>query len=728
MQHSEGATSGDLAALRKESLRTVSIGAAVVLYIWWLILFQPANLYVDGSLGAAAWTPAPFAAGLIAAFLLQKRHLSLAAAAAILGMAATVVFNMWFLEMTTAAYLLAVVVSLTGVLFGIRTVIGAAALSSLAIIVTGAQRWQYTLFSPTVFVPILVVCAVGALSSMGVHNLYIALSWALDRAKAAQRNEEEARSHRAELARMLKALTEAYQRLEYANYDLARAREVAEEASLNKQRFVAIVSHEMRTPLNVLTALSEIMYFSPERYSDAALPPELRRDVREIYRSSKHLLRLIDDVLDMAQIEAGRMRIEFEPAELGDVVTEILDMIRPFAREKGITLHTTLPEDLPPVLIDRDRIQQVLLNLLNNAQRYTERGSITVRAQHEGDYVTVTVADTGVGIPPHEQEDMFKEFYQVEGLVAKGQGGCGLGLAICRRFIEMHGGRIWLESDGIPGHGSQFHFTLPVVGAKQVKAGKAQRTWIPLQSPTSRGRTLLLLDQDPTIQALLERTLETYQITPVSNVAEIPHLARELHPQAVIINAAREHAGRQAREARQQLDHTPIPVIMCPLVGKKRMGQMLGVLDYLVKPIGRDALLHVIDRVGKPVQRVLVVDDDPQMVRLIARMLETSGRDYEVACAGNGIAGLRDMRARRPDLLLLDIVMPEMDGHAMLAEVRADPALRDIPVVVITAQEHTPEEERLLGHKLFIVRSAAGFTNAESIAYLRNILETATGL
>lgn len=728
MQAGKHVTTGDLIELRQESLRTVLIGAAIFAYLWCLVLFQPANLYVTGYLGDRAWAPVSLGAGLIVAFLLRKHYLSLAAAAAILGMAATVFFLMWRLEMTTAAYLLAVVVSLTGVLFGIRTVVGAAALSCLMIILTGVYRWQCPPFAAQVLMPMLVVCAVGVLSSMGVRNLYTALSWALDRAMAAQRNEEEARAHRGELARTLKALTEAYQRLEYANYDLARAREVAEEASLNKQRFVAIVSHEMRTPLNVLTALSEIMYFSPERYSDTALPPELRRDVREIYRSSKHLLRLIDDVLDMAQIEAGRMRVEFQPAELGDIVTNVLDMIRPFVREKGILLNAELPPDLPPVRIDRDRIQQVLLNLLNNAQRYTERGSITVRAVREGDYITVTVADTGVGIPPNEQEDMFKEFYQVEGLVAKGQSGCGLGLAICRRFIEMHGGRIWLESDGIPGHGSQFHFTLPVVGAEPLKTGKLQRNRLPVQPPTGRGRSLLLLDRDPTIRAMLERALEAYQIIPVEDPAEISRLAQELHPQAVVVNAAREHAGRQAREARRQLAHTPIPVILCPLVGKKHIGRMLGVLDYLVKPIEREALLNVLERAGDAVRRVLVVDDDPQMARLIARMLETAAREYEVICASNGIEGLREMRARRPDVLLLDLIMPEMDGHAMLAEVRADPTLRGIPVIVITAQEHTPEEERQLGHTWLGVQSAAGFTNAESLIYLRHILEATTRL
>jgi signal transduction histidine kinase/DNA-binding response OmpR family regulator len=713
----------DLGYLRKESLWIVLFCTAAVLYIWSITLFQPINLYPVNRVGAAVWGPVFLAGGLAVAFVVQRRSLSLAAAAAILGIAATILSNMWLVDVKAASYMFVVVVSLTGLLFSMKTVVGVTVLCSVSVIVIGFLRWGYTPFSAALLSPILIIGTVGALSSLAVRNLYLALHWALDRAMAAQRNEEEARVHRGELARTLKALTEAYQRLEYVNYDLARAREVAEEARLNKQRFVASVSHEMRTPLNVLTALSEMMYLSPERYSAAPLPTELRRDAREIYRSSKHLLRLIDDVLDMAQIEAERMRIDFEPVNFCDLVTETLDMIRPLVREKGIGLHAELPADLPPILMDRDRVQQVLLNLLNNAQRFTESGSITVRAALESEQVMVTVVDTGVGIPLSEHEDMFKEFYQVGGFTARDRVGHGLGLAICKRFIEMHGGRIWVESDGVPGHGSRFHFTLPLAGVERVELSTLQGTPRPPRSPAGRGRTLLLLDQDSIVLRVLERGLEEYRVVPVDDISEISALVDELHAQAIVLNSAYgERAERRMVELHRRLGHSSLPIILCPLVGGRQLRQALGVMDYLIKPVTQETLVALLDRLDVGVHRVLVVDDEPQMAHLLSRMLRAAEREYEAACAYDGREALREMQTRRPDLVLLDLVMPEMDGYDVLAQMREDAELRDVPVVVITAQGPAPEEERRLGGKTLLVRTEVGFTNEETLIYLRAVL------
>jgi signal transduction histidine kinase/CheY-like chemotaxis protein len=728
MTNHKPVTASDLDYLREESLRTVLFCMLAVLFIWGLILFQPINLSPVDHVGAAAWGPILLGVGLAVAFAIQKRSLSLAAAVAIAGLAAAMLSTMWVTGAKVAPYMLTVVVSLAGLLFSMRIVVVTTVLCSIAVIAVRSLRWGYSPVSAEALSPVLVIGVVGVLSFLAVRNLYTALHWALDRAMAAQHNEEEARIHRGELARTLKALTEAYQRLEYANYDLARAREAAEDARVNKQRFVASVSHEMRTPLNVLTALGEMMYLSPERYSDAPLPPGLRRDAREIYRSSKHLLRLIDDVLDMAQIEAGRMKVDFKPVKLHDVVAETLDMIRPLVRGRGVALRNELPADLPDVLIDRDRVQQVLLNLLNNAQRFTEHGNITVRATLESDKIKVTVADTGIGIPPNEHEDMFKEFYQVEGLVAQGQGGHGLGLAICKRFIEMHGGHIWVESDGIPNHGSRFHFTLPVVDAERIEVSALQEIRMPVRLPVGRGRTLLLLDQDSAILRLLEQGLEEYQIVPVDDVLKVPRLIGELNVQALVINSAHKAGREQMLKLRQQLGLSHVPIILCPLVGSRQLEQTLGVMDYMVKPVTRDTLMGLLDRLDGSVRRILVVDDDPQMVHLLSRMLETAEREYEVIRAYNGREGLRETRSQRPDLVLLDLIMPEMDGYNMLTQMREDTDLQDIPVVVITAQGLTPEEERQIGGQTLIVRTEAGFTNKEILTYLSGILNATSAI
>jgi signal transduction histidine kinase len=281
----------DLEYLRKDSLWAVLWCITTALYLWGLILFQPFKLQPVNRVGAAAWGPFLLACGLVAAFTLRKRSMSGSAAAAIAGVAAAILFTMWVTDASIAPYMLAIVVSLTGLLFGMKTVVGMTALCGVAVIAMGSLRWGYAPLSAEVLSPLLVISVVGVLSFLAVRNLYFALQWALDRTMAAQRNEEEARLHRGELARILKALSEAYQRLEYANYDLARAREAAEEARINKQRFVARVSHELRTPLNVLTALSEMMYLSPERYGAGPrprLPPTSRPPPDLLQRHGNH--------------------------------------------------------------------------------------------------------------------------------------------------------------------------------------------------------------------------------------------------------------------------------------------------------------------------------------------------------------------------------------------------------------------------------------------------------
>lgn len=721
MPNEDRLTTGDLTYLRRESLQTVLLCLAVALYVWGLVLFRPINVP-----DLTAWSTVLLAVGLTIGFVFKQRNLTLAAVATIASIASAIFLHMWLLDARDAPYLLAVVVGLTGLMFGMKTVMVVTVLCDALIISTGTLRWGYSPLSSELVSPALLIGAVGILSSLAVRNLYLTLDWALDRTMEAQRNQDELRERRAELVRTLKALDVAYQRLEYLNYDLARAREAAEEARLAKQQFVARVSHELRTPLNVVIALSETLYLSPERYGAGPLPSAFREDIREIYRSSKHLLQLINDVLDMSQIEARRMRIELHPVALQDVIAEAVEMIRPLVREKEVALVVQVPADLPPICVDRNRVQQVLLNLLNNARRFTERGSITVRATLKAEEIQVTVADTGVGIPPAEIASIFKEFHQLDSTVPH-QDGSGLGLAISKRFIEMHGGRIWAESDGVPGRGSRFHFTLPLVGVELAESSDLPAPRPPLRSPTGRGRTLLILDHDPTVVQMLEQGLEEYRVVPVGNVTDVPRLLEQAHARAVLLNSVRRgRVGRQMQELRRVLGQSSLPIILCPLVGERQMGESMGVVDYLVKPITRDALTALLHRFGDSVRRVLVVDDDPRMMHLLSRLLQTAEREYEVIGAHNGKEGLRAMRRQRPDLVLLDLVMPEMDGYAVLAEIQEDAELRHIPVAIVTAQTRTPAVERQFGGRTLVVSQGNGFTNEQVINYLRSILAVAS--
>jgi signal transduction histidine kinase/DNA-binding response OmpR family regulator len=716
----------ELITLRRTSLQVVLLSLTAVLYVWIVVLFARHNHFSEWG-----WGPLLLAVGLLVAFLLRWRRPSIAALAVTLGLASALFHNAWRGDTRLAPHLLALTSILTGLFFGPVTVLGVTGACSGLLIAVGRHAWGIPPFSPDLWSPILLIGATGVLSVLTVGNLSQALAWFRERAAAAQANEEAARERQGQLARTLKALDEAYRRLEFANYDLARAREVAEEARVVKQEFAARVSHELRTPLNVIVALSEIMYHSPERYYDGLPSPRFRGDTHELYRSSRHLLHLIDDVLDLTRVEVREMRMKLEPTDLKSVVVESIDMIRPLVAEDRVALGVDVPEHLPLVMIDRARVQQVLLNLLNNARRFTDEGRIWVRAQVDEDVVRVTVDDTGIGIAPEEQPNVFKEFHQVESALARRHGGSGLGLAISRRFIDLHNGRIWVESSGVPGEGSRFHFTLPIAGTQLTPRGRLTSGRLPVgEPPQGRGRTLLLWDQEQRVQEMLERHLETYNVVPVADAETAARLIEERPVQALVINPA---SGAQARAEVQALasrfGHDRLPVLLCSLVGERELGQRLEAAAYLVKPVTREALLTAVQRArenGRPPAqgpRVLIVDNDVQMVRLLANMLQMGEVTETIDRAYGGAQGLEMMRARRPDLVLLDLMMPGVDGYRVLTEMRGDPELQDVPVIVITAQMHSLEHERQLGSDSLVLRVPRGLTNREVLDYLGALLQ-----
>lgn len=713
-----------LAYLREESLRPVLYCLLAVTFVWYLLVGHPFRLGRETDL----WATVFLTIGLIIGFVFRERNLTVASAAIIIGLMSAILYQILDSGLITGLYLLTIVVSLTGLLFDLKTVVRITIMCSLIVMILGRFRWGYMPYAPEVMTPILAIAAVGILSSFAVRNLYLTLHWAWDRTMAAQQNEEILRDRQGELARTLKALDIAYTKLEHLSYDLSQARKEAEEARLVKQQFVTNVSHELRTPLNVIVAFSEMMYLSPQSYDGVTLPVAYRGDVREIYRNSKHLLGLIEDVLDLSQIEAQRLRLYPQPENLEPVITEAIEIVRPLIeRQKTVALQYDVPDDLPLVFIDRTRIRQVLVNLLNNARRFTEQGRITVSAALFKKSVIVSVTDTGSGIPEDKQPHVFEEFRQIDGSTTRRQDGTGLGLAICKHFVELHGGQIWLESKGIPGQGSQFCFTLPLVDPRFPEVTPSDRRWLERREPAGRGRTVLLLGGDQRMAEWMEQELEDYWVRPVDEVSTVPDLLDETLARGIIINLAhKKQAWRQMKALRQISMH--VPVILCPLIGEREFGKALGVFDYLVKPISADDIANLLDRLQQQqivVGHVLVVDDDPRMTNLLPRMFRAAGQSFQFMRAHNGQAGLKKMRQQRPDLVLLDLSMPEMDGFAMLERIKADEALCDIPVVLITAYSRTPEEERRLGGKMMFLASQAGFTNEQVLNYVQGILDHA---
>jgi DNA-binding response OmpR family regulator/anti-sigma regulatory factor (Ser/Thr protein kinase) len=425
----------------------------------------------------------------------------------------------------------------------------------------------------------------------------------------------------------------------------------------------------------------------------------------------------------------GRMVVSPEPTEVVQVILEAVDTIRPLIEGKGLEMRVALEQEFPILYIDPTRVRQVLLNLLNNARRFTDQGSITVRAELEGGEVRVSVHDTGIGITPEDRGKIFEEFRQLDGSTTRQHNGVGLGLAISRQFVELHGGRMWVESEG-RGRGSTFHFTLPVADEAQQAAspGPLSDTRISPLPPAGPPKTLVVVDQDPRVEQLIQRRLEDYQVVRAEGVSQVPLMADRVRPRAVVVSASDGEGWESLGRLGPQLERWDLPLILCPLVGDRQMGHSLGVADYLVKPVSRQTLLEALDQVGDGARRVLILDDDPRVVRLLSRMIRSRFQEYHIIRAYSGEDGLIKMRRRPPDLVLLDLMMPQVDGYTVLERMREDEALRDIPVVVVTAKGSSPEDMRRLGAKTIQVTRRRGFSNEEALCFLKNILKASETL
>lgn len=518
--------------------------------------------------------------------------------------------------------------------------------------------------------------------------------WALDYYQRAEEMQREAGESRAEITQALSDLEHAHRQLALMNQKLAMAYVAAEEAHRAKATFVANVSHELRTPLNMVIGFTQAILDGPETYG--RIPPSLLADLSIILRNSQHLSGLIDDVLDLSQIEAGQMALTKERVSLAELAEATAIAVRPLYESKGLYLKINVPESLPLVLADRTRLREVFLNLLSNAGRFTEHGGVEVRAWAQRDEVVIGVADTGPGIAAEDMERLFKPFQQLDESTSRRFGGSGLGLSISRSFVEMHGGKMWLESE--IGHGATFYFSLPIgpsAAAEKMAPRWLQPEWEyrqrtqPSQAPTvTASPSLLVVEQGHSLQRLLSRYLDGVEIVPVASLERAVAEVERLPALALLINdSAVLETLERVRERAAQLHETP--VIICSVPGTLEAATALGVSSYLTKPVARDDLIAALDRLNLRGRTVLVIDDEPDAARLFRRMLRSMNRKYRVLTTTEGRQGLQLLREEHPDVVLLDLIMPELNGFEIVAEMKKDAALRDIPVIVLSARDPT---------------------------------------
>jgi CheY-like chemotaxis protein/nitrogen-specific signal transduction histidine kinase len=474
--------------------------------------------------------------------------------------------------------------------------------------------------------------------------------------------------------------------------------EALEAASQHKSQFLANMSHELRTPLNAVISVSEMLLEDAHEFKrDDEIEP-----LERVIRAARHLLALINEILDLSKIEAGKMELHLESFPVAPVVEDVIKTIQPLADKAGNELALHCPADIGTMRADQTRVRQALLNLLSNANKFTERGKVSVSVrrveEHDGKHIEMTVMDTGIGMTPEQVSRLFQEFVQADASTTRRYGGTGLGLVISRRFCQMMGGDITVVSEA--GKGSTFTIRLPAeVHAPQpipvVSRAGARHAVVP--SPIAPD--VLIVDDDPTVRSVTERylTREGFSVVTADGGREGLRLARELHPAAMTLDVVMPDLdGWTVLSAlKGDPELSDIRVILMTILDEKNRGYALGAADYMVKPVDRERLGTVLRAiVGRGGGSVLVVDDDDILRQGLVQIMQKDG--WKVREADNGRTGLTCLADFAPDVIVLDLMMPEMNGFEFIDHLRHRAQWRDIPVVVVTAKDLTDEDHRRL--------------------------------
>ena len=523
-------------------------------------------------------------------------------------------------------------------------------------------------------------------------------------------------------------LEKSNQDLTQSQRELAVARDQALEATRAKSEFLANMSHELRTPLNAIIGYSEMLQEQAEDLGQEEFTPDLQK----INSAGKHLLELINEVLDLSKIEAGKMELYLEKFELSKMVKDVVAVVHPLVEKNSNTLEVSCEESVGTMRADLTKVRQNLLNLLSNACKFTEGGKISLdvsrSAERGRDWIRFKVADTGVGITPEQMDKLFKPFSQADSSTARRYGGTGLGLAVSRNFSQMMGGDITVESQA--GKGSTFTITLPAE-VPDTKPEQEPIVELGADSLPEGAGTVLVIDDDPMARDLMTRFLnkEGYRVESASSGEEGLSLASELRPDAITLDVLMPGMdGWAVLEAlKADPDLCEIPVIMLTIVDDKNLGYMLGASDYMTKPIDRGRLVSILNRYRRDDQTcsVLVVEDDSDTRQLLRRMLEKEG--WTVTESENGRAGLDRVAESRPDLIILDLMMPEMDGFEFVETLIERQEWRNIPVVVVTAKDISPEDRlRLSGYVEKIVEKGS-YSREELLMEVRELMGACVG-
>jgi signal transduction histidine kinase/CheY-like chemotaxis protein len=526
-------------------------------------------------------------------------------------------------------------------------------------------------------------------------------------------------------------LSDALGQAETSRQEALEARDAAESANRTKSTFLANMSHELRTPMNAILGYSEMLIEEAEQ-SNAQ---EFSADLNKIRGAGKHLLSLINDVLDLSKIEAGKMTLFVEEVDVARLVHDVVATIQPLVSKNANELQVDLGENCGTIRADLTKIRQTLLNLLSNASKFTDRGKITLSVRRVSGYrgdaseapaardrIRFSVTDTGIGMTPEPQGKLFQAFSQTDASTTRKYGGTGLGLAISRRFCQLMGGDISVKS--ARGRGSTFTVDLPVEVVETI----SQSAPLAVAPPTSK--FVLVIDDDPDAAAILQRGLARlgYNVAIANDGGTGLKIAREQKPIAITLDVAMP--GMDGWSILTTLKSDPktadIPVIMVTMLQDRRLGFALGAAEFLTKPVDQERLRQTISTCcGRPAARALVVDDDAASRELLAHMLE--GEGLRVDQAENGQVALDRLAAELPDIILLDLMMPTMDGFEFIRIARQDTRCAGVPIVVVTAKDLTSDDRRRLADSAKEVLAKSALDHDKLLAEIAAALAKRTG-
>ena len=513
--------------------------------------------------------------------------------------------------------------------------------------------------------------------------------------------------------------------------ELKRREQEAEEANHAKSQFLANMSHELRTPLNAVIGITEMLMEDAEELGQDDFIDPLQR----ISRAGKHLLNLINEILDLSKIEAGKIEMNIEEFDLSAMINDLTTTVSPLAEKNGNELVVTCEDNLGAISADQTRMRQIILNLLSNACKFTENGRVSLEAISAGpkpdDWVTVSVSDTGIGLSPEQIERLFEEFSQADSSTTRRFGGTGLGLAISRRLARMMGGDIDVVSS--LGKGATFTLRIPraAKAVSELAGGESPETEMPaVRLEQADHPRVLVVDDDRTARELMRVMLakEGYDVLTAASGREGLELARKFNPSVITLDVIMPELDGWdfLKEIKSDESTAAIPVIMATILEKPDRGFALGASEYLTKPIDREKLKQLLQKYHphERIPEVLVVEDDPTARSILRSIFTESG--WKVTEAENGSVGISRLTDAQPDFIILDLLMPEMDGFEFLERLRQLPDFGAVPVVVLTAADLTPEDHLRLngGVKQIILKT--GLSRQELLKQLSQMISENT--